>query len=139
MRAARLALITLMAWGSIACAQFWIGQVKGYNGPGDIIPGATAFWGLRCYTNAYTGNVADIWDAATGNTTETILKCSRGGAITATINPLATTCAGGCGIAKLYDQTGNGYDMADDGSRFTLMQSCLNTSLPCAHTSGTAR
>ena len=37
----------------------------GYVGPLDAVSGAVAYWGLRCSTTAYAGNVADIWDSAT--------------------------------------------------------------------------
>jgi hypothetical protein len=82
-----------------------------YVGPGDVVASATAWWGLRCYNTAYTGNVADVWDASTGSTTETLLTCSAGGTINQTINSLATTCAVSCDIKTLYDQTGHGNDM----------------------------
>jgi hypothetical protein len=48
----------------------------------------------------------DVWDAATGSTTETLVTCSINGVMNQTINPLATTCASGCEIATLYDQVG---------------------------------
>lgn len=139
MRMLRIAIAALIAL-SVGPASGLGGLISGlYIGPGDVISGATAFWGLRCYTTAYTGNVADVWDAATGTTTETLLKCSGGGVLVATINPLATTCSGGCGIAVLYDQTGNGHDMTVAGSRFALTQNCLNTSLPCANVPGSGQ
>ncbi len=48
--------------------------------------------------------MADIFDAATGTTTRTLLTCSAGGTINETINPLSTTCAVGCKIRALYQQ-----------------------------------
>ncbi len=77
-----------------------------YTGPGDVVSGAVAWWGLRCYNAAYTGNVADVWDAATGNTTETLLTCSSGGTINQTVHSLSVTCAVSCVIATIYDQSG---------------------------------
>lgn len=79
-----------------------------YQGPGDVVSGAIAFWGFRCYNTAYAGNVADIWDSSTGSTTETQLTCSAGGTVNQTINTLATTCASGCKVKTFTDQTGNG-------------------------------
>lgn len=38
----------------------------GYVGPGDVVPGAAAFWGLRGYRSSYVGPVANICDLATG-------------------------------------------------------------------------
>ena len=63
----------------------------GYTGPGDCAGctfNATAiFWGSpgRCYSNAFSGAIADITDSATGNTTGTRLQCSAGGTITALV------------------------------------------------------
>lgn len=84
-----------------------------YVGPLDISGYTTAYayWGLRCASTSYTGNVADVWDQSTGTTTHTLLTCSSGGVINETINPLSVTCASGCGIATLYDQSGNSRDM----------------------------
>jgi hypothetical protein len=78
----------------------------GYTGPGDVVTGAIAWWGFRCYNTAYAGNVADIWDAATGNTTETLITCSSGGTLNQTIHTLAVTCAIACIVENLYDQSG---------------------------------
>jgi hypothetical protein len=92
-----------------------------YTGSGDVITtGWIAWWGLRCFNAAYAGNVADITDTSTGNTTGTRLKCSAGGAVSAVVSasactfvtgnacsPLATTCASACQVEELYDQSGN--------------------------------
>ena len=81
---------------------------SGYQGPGDIVSGASAWYAVnQCYNTAYAGNVADVWDSATGNTTETLIKCTAGGTLSFTINPIATTCAVSCSIKILYDQTGS--------------------------------
>lgn len=96
------------------------GQLKpaaaaSYTGPLDVAgyTSAYAYWGLRCASTSYTGNVADIWDSATGSTTETLLTCSSGGVLNETINSLATTCAVSCKVKILYNQagTGSGRDM----------------------------
>jgi hypothetical protein len=110
----------------------------GYTGPGDVVSGAAMWWGLRCYNTAYTGNVADIWDTATGSTTETLLTCSSGGTINETIHSLATTCATSCNVKTLYDQSGanscasNPCDMVQltNASRPIFTRSCIG-SLPC--------
>lgn len=73
--------------------------------PGDLKP-YVAWWGFSCYNAAYTGNVASVWDTATGNTTHTLLTCSAGGTLNQTINTLATTCAVSCEIETMYDQSG---------------------------------
>jgi hypothetical protein len=91
----------------------------GYVGPGDIVSGASAWWGLRAYSNATKGgNAVDVF----GNTTSTTftfvtksdgtLELSAGGA--------AAFIAGNSGvlnmrITQLYDQTGNGHPMTATG------------------------
>lgn len=98
-----------------------------YNGPGDIVSGALGWWGLRCYNNAYSGNVADIVDSGTGNTTGTRLQCASG-VVSALVSgsactfvtgnacsPLATTCAVACLVPTLYDQSGNSLTMVSAG------------------------
>ena len=74
--------------------------------PGDLGYGTPrAFYGFRCYTYAYSGDVADIWDAATGSTTETLITCSNGSLVATSPTAIATTCAAGCVVKKLYDQS----------------------------------
>lgn len=92
-----------------------------YSGPGDIVSGASVWYGLRAYSAAYAtslGNVADIVDTATGVSTCTIKAKANGDAdLTSSLCAGATlsvttfctvTHAAGCSITKLYDQTGNG-------------------------------
>ena len=95
-----------------------------YTGPGDVNGTSYAFWSTRCMSNAYNGNVADIWDAATGNTTETLLTCSTGGVLNQTINPLSTACASGCKVKTLYDQSGSS---KCSGSACNLTQTATTT------------
>lgn len=109
-----------------------------FQGPGDIISGAKGYWGFVCYNTAYTGNMADIFDLATGSTTETLLTCSSGGGVNQTINPLSTTCASGCVIATYYDQSGAAncsgacnFTQATNSLRHKLVQSCSGSVL-CA-------
>lgn len=79
----------------------------GYTGIGDLgLSSPVAYWGLRCYSTSYSGNVADVWDGATGSTTETLITCSSGGTLNQTIHTLATTCAVSCVVKTLYDQSG---------------------------------
>lgn len=110
-------LISLLACASPAHADMLMlgtgatEKVASYSGPGDVVSSAFGFWGFRCYNAAYSGNVAAIWDAATGNTTETLITCSAGGTLNYTINAIATTCAAACVVATLYDQSGGGHDL----------------------------
>lgn len=121
----QLAALVFLAWFvgaaiSLAPAQFngcpagfcsRIGSVApaGYQGPGDVVSGAVAWWGLRCYNTAYTGNVADVY--APVDASHTLLTCSVGGTINQTLQALSITCAVSCTIKTLYDQTGNGNDI----------------------------
>jgi hypothetical protein len=101
-----LALLTLpfAAISALAAWAQFMAHNPGYQGPGDIFS-YTLWGGLRCYNNAYSGNVADVFDTAT-QMTETLLTCSQGGVINQTINPLSTTCAVSCSVKTLYDQSG---------------------------------
>jgi hypothetical protein len=108
--------------------------VVAYSGPGDIVSGALAAFGGRCYNTAYSGNMADVWDGATGSTTETLLTCSPGGTINQTVNSLATTCSVSCSIKTFYDMSGAlscggaacDLTQATNSKRPVLIQSCLN-------------
>ena len=117
----------------------------GYTGPGDLgISGIQAFYGLRCYSTSFTGTIAQIFDAATGTTTETILTCPGGGVINETVNPLSTTCAAGCVIQALFDQSGQNNCSGvcivfnnTNARRATFTRNCIG-SLPCATRAGGA-
>lgn len=107
-----------------------------FQGPGDIVSGSSAYWGLICYNTAYTGKVADLVDAATGNTTGTRLQCAAGGTISALVSgsactfvtgnacsSIAITCATACSILTFYDQSGSancGSTVACDMTQATL-------------------
>lgn len=101
-------------------AQVGISVAPSYTGPGDVVSGAVAWWGLRGYNAAYTGNVANICDAATG------LVCAN---ITWSGTALVLPLIGGiacnnvtnvCNVATLYDQSGA---LACSGAACDLVQS----------------
>ena len=121
---------------------------SGYQGPGDVIGSAVAYWSCgRAYNKAYAltaGGLCDLVDTATGLATCTLsvntsgfanltaLSCVGG---TVTVVTFCTvTHATGCSITKMYDQTGNGYHetQATLASMPVLTLSELN-SLPCAN------
>lgn len=93
----------------------------GYTGPGDIVSGASAWWGLRAYNTAYAtalGNIAIIVDTATGLASCTMVAKANGDAdltsascVSGTVS-VTTFCTvthvAGCSVQQLYDQTGNG-------------------------------
>ena len=135
------------------------GAAAGYTGPGDIVSGAVAWWGLRCYNAAYSGNVADITDSSTGSTTGTRLQCSAG-TVSALVSgsactfvtgnacsTLAVTCAVACNVEELYDQSGANsctgsipcsITISTNANRPTYVTSCSGlTSRPCMTFSGT--
>lgn len=136
-----VALIWLASWPALAQAQLLLTgagggspAVAGYVGPGDIQTFAH-YWGLRCYNTAYAGDVADVWDTATGTTTETLLTCSAGGTVNQTIHTLAVTCAVSCSVLTLYDQPSSVNMSYESGvgtlsTAPTLIASCTN-SKPC--------
>jgi len=123
--------------------------VASYTGPCDI-SGVTciAYYAVSgCAQAAYSGNVVDVVDAATGTTTGTRLQCSAG-VVSALVSasactfvtgnacsPLATTCAVSCTFSTIYNQLGTGSlpnltvpsTLAD---RATITLSALN-SKPC--------
>lgn len=116
----------------------------GYVGPLDVAgyTGAAAYWGLRCSKSSYTGNVAEIWDAATGVTTRTLLTCSSGGILNETVNTLATTCASGCVVGTIYDQTAGSFGNLNTSVSATLRPSLVRSgvgfgSVPVVHCDST--
>lgn len=149
MRSLRWLIIALLCIAAPASA-FWQSRDSDYNknisaaapyqGPGDVVSGATEWWGLRCYTAAYSGNVADIWDASTGSTTETVLGCDGAGNIVVKSgSTLATTCASGCKVKTLYDQSGSNkcsggvacdLTQATNSKRAAYTANCIGI-LPC--------
>lgn len=104
-----------------------------YSGPGNIVAGATAWYGLRAYSAADRGNpllnvcnVADVAcaDLSSDATTGAIVISAIGGSSCSVVT---------CTIKTMYDRSGNGYNatQATIGNRPTLVVSCIN-SLPCA-------
>lgn len=81
----------------------------GYTGPGDVVSGAVAWWGLRAYSTAAAGakaaNICNSLDAACAD----INSLSNGNFDTTTAqgSPLNCGSTGGvCTVKTLYDQTG---------------------------------
>lgn len=107
-----------------------------YIGPGDVVSGATAFWGLRAYNGAYASaqsklaNICTPLDAVCAD----VSSNSSGNFNLSAVGSL--TCNNStsiCTVKTLYDQTGNGNDLTEAtiASRPVLTVNCLNTSLPC--------
>ena len=110
----------------------------GYTGPGDVVSGASAFWGLRAYNAASLGNkVANVCNSTGGvdvACADMFSSASTGLLVPLTIGgvacPQASTSV--CSVKTWYDQTGNGNDVtqATVANRPTVWASC-NGSLPC--------
>lgn len=95
---------------------------SGYQGPGDVVSGATA-WGscARAYNGAYangTNSLCDLKDATTGAVSICTLRVLTTGFVdlagsycTGSTTPslaCAAAAGGACIVSKVYDQTGNG-------------------------------
>ncbi len=79
----------------------------GTPGPGDILPGALAWWGLRAYNANVTGVNAIRLREDSGNTESNFTTVKGGG-----IDLVGITSFKGSAnlfITKIYDQTGNGH------------------------------
>ena len=104
-----------------------------YVGPGNVVSGAVAWWGLRGYNAAVsdgTHKAANICRASDTTCRDiNILSNGKFDLSTASSFCASTTCT----VDGLYDQTGNGHDLVDaiTAHRPTLTFNCLNTSLPC--------
>lgn len=97
-----------------------VNPAPGFQGPGDVLPGALAYWlTYSCYTSVYSGLVADIADGAIGTVTGSRLSCDGAGNIVVSnsasactfitgnaCSPIANTCSTSCGVVTLYDQSG---------------------------------
>jgi Alpha-L-arabinofuranosidase B, catalytic len=101
-----------------------------YSGPGDIVSGATAWWGLRAYSSAAIGGNAVRFRRDSDNAEQDFATIAGGGVDLAAI----ATFKGAANLffAKLYDQTGNGRDLtqATAGTQPRFTSSAPVTSLP---------
>jgi hypothetical protein len=79
-----------------------------YVGPGDLVPGATGWWGLRAYANGTIGTNAVRLREDGGNTEQDFATIAGGGLDLAAISSFKG--ANNLFVAKLYDQSGNGRD-----------------------------
>lgn len=111
-----------------------------YSGPGDVVSGASMWWGLRAYNAAYIGNklinviqtsnshTCDILAASNGGLGNTA-NCSTGGD---NGQSAASFCGSTCNIDEAYDQTGNGNHILQATQSFQplLVFNCIGA-LPC--------
>ncbi len=86
------------------------GDAPSYVGPGNVVSGAFAWWGLRAYDTAHAGTKAVNVCNDTGGVDvlcEDYLTDTSGNLVIATIG--GVTCASlgtNCKVAKIYDQSG---------------------------------
>lgn len=112
-----------------------------YVGPGDLVSGASAWYGLRGYNAAYaspgTNNAINI-RRASDNTTKNIVILNTGALDVATAGTFCTSTT--CFIATWYDQSGNGINatQATTGNQPQLIFSCFG-SLPCVRFNGSTQ
>ncbi len=85
--------------------------VTAYVGPGDVVSGAAAWWGLRAYSSATTGSKAVRLRASGDNAESDFVTLSIGSLDVASISAFLTLHGGSLFVVTLYDQTGNGLDV----------------------------
>ena len=81
----------------------------GYVGPGDIVPGAVGWWGLRAYSHATVNTKAVRIRRLSDNLEMDFNTRSNGNLDNANISGFLSGTSGA--VVKLYDQV-NGYDVA---------------------------
>lgn len=119
------------------CAPPAVPAVVGYQGPGDIASGATAFYSCaRAYNAAYAtalGAACDVVDTATGLVTCTLNFLSTGFVNKTQCSGVGQSCATACSISKMYNHVSPGtidVVQATLANMFPLAFNALN-SLPC--------
>jgi hypothetical protein len=113
-----------------------------YTGPGDVVSGASAYYGLRAYSSATRGGLVANLCNSTGGVDVTCADASSDAVTGNLVIPgsLVSFCPGAnCTVAKLYEQTGaactGGIAVCDSAntavaSRPILTASCTG-SRPC--------
>lgn len=102
-----------------------------YTGPGDIISGASGWYGLRAYSAAAIGqNCLDITFSGDSHVS-TYQTIAGGGLPLSTISADQTTHGGTMSITKLYNQSGGGApDLDDTNTVFPVFSFSALGSLP---------
>jgi hypothetical protein len=105
-----------------------------YTGPGDVVSGASAWWGFRAYSQLKAGTAAINLRRDSDNATSDFSTLANGNLDIASI----TTWASGANlfVTKLYDQTGNGFDVAQATAAHqpTFQTNAISSSLPGINT-----
>jgi len=103
-----------------------------YIGPGDIVAGATSWWGLRGYNTAFSGAAINLCLPLDTHCEDE--NISNGNLV---LGAFGSTCNNStviCTIKQFYDQTGNGNHAVQStiANRAAFVINCINTSYPCA-------
>jgi len=104
-----------------------------YQGPGDIALGASGWWGLRAYNNAYAASLGPaIQVTPAGGTSTTINVTATGDLNVAAAQAACQNTV--CFITEFYDQTGGGHNMTQTNVDYEpqLIFNCANGAKVCA-------
>lgn len=106
-----------------------------YLGPGNLISGATVWYGLRCYTLANAGGNSIRIRRASDNAESDITLTSSCNLDTATASSFCNATS--CFAKTIYDQSGNGINLtqATAGNQPALLFNCQG-SLACLNPDG---
>lgn len=105
---------------------FIVPAVVAYVGPGDVVSGAAAWWGLRAYSSAKVGTKAIRLIRASDSAQQDFNTLTNGALDIASISTFLTSTTGK--VVTLYDQTGNGFDITQstDANRPDFLLNQLN-------------
>lgn len=123
--------ITFIARGPMLLAPY-------QGGPGDIVSGAEAWWGLRAYTSASIGGNAVRLRRDSDDAEQDFVTVAGGGLNTSSISSFKG--AANLFVVTLYDQTGNGFHVTQatlaQQPAFTLSGLGSKPIVTCVGTSG---
>jgi hypothetical protein len=128
----------------------WVAVGSPTFGPGDIVPGASVWYGLRAYNAAIaiagTQALVNVRQSSNSHTCDIIVSSSGGLGNTANCSSsgdngeaAATFCGSTCYVTEAYNQTGNGFN-ATQGTATQQPQLVFNCigSLPCMNFVGSS-
>jgi hypothetical protein len=115
-----------------------------YVGPGDVVSGALAWYGLRAYNSATRGNpLVNVCNSTGGvdvGCADLSSSATTGALVAATVSGI--TCPGAnCTIKLWYDQSGNGITLTQNtiANRAALTASCLGSEACAVFTSASSQ
>jgi hypothetical protein len=105
-------------------------SASSYVGPGDLVPGASFWVGLRAYSAATAGTKAVRLVRASDSTQQDFNTLANGNLDVASITTFLASTTGN--IVTLYDQTGNGQNFTDATAQAVFQFNTIG-SLPGIH------